>query len=79
MDLRAELDQIKAKSFVKTYKATDEEAIGLLLSRFFKWDGACIMKAASYALEDSNFHTESDAIDEMVKKVEAEAKAQEDR
>lgn len=53
------LEEIKRESFVAGYNATDEEAMGLLLSRFFEWDGFAIMDAAAYALEDANFHTEA--------------------
>lgn len=63
------LDHIKRTSFVKDYTATNEEAMGLLVSKFFEWDGVAILKSASYALEDANFHTESAVIDELVNKL----------
>jgi len=66
-ELRAELERIKKDSFVDTYQASDTEAMGLLLSRFYQWDGIDIMEAAKYALEDANFHTESGQLADMRK------------
>ena len=53
------LEQIKKESFVEGYKASDEEAIGLLVSKYFQWDGGRILEATGEALEDANFHTEA--------------------
>lgn len=57
--IRSILAGIKQESFVEGYNATDQEAMGLLISRFFGWNGEAIMDTAAYALEDANFHTES--------------------
>jgi hypothetical protein len=61
---------IKAHSFVKDYKATDAEATGLLIARFFLWDGPAILRAAQYALEEANFHSESARVSGMADAVE---------
>lgn len=61
---------IKENSFVKDYKATDPEALGLLIARFFHWDGLSILRAAQYALEDANFHGESAKVSDMADAVE---------
>ena len=45
----------KQTSYVDGYEATDEEAMGLLVSKFFKWDGLAIGETAEHAFEDSNF------------------------
>ena len=50
------LNKIKKECFIDTYKASDAEAFGLLLSKYFKWDGYEIFKASLDALEDANFH-----------------------
>ena len=68
LTVEAELAKIKQHSFVEGYKATDEEAMGILLSRFFKWDGVSIMKAAAAGLEDANYHTECAMILRMAEK-----------
>ena len=61
---------VKQASFVRGYKATDAEALGLLIARFFKWDGLAILRAAQYALEDANFHAESAKVAAMADEVE---------
>lgn len=68
-DLKAELARIKRESFTAGAEPSDEDAMGLLISRYFKWDGVSILKAAANALEDANFHDESAQIDEMIKKI----------
>ena len=50
------LNKIKKDCFVDGYKASDAEAFGLLLSKYFKWDGDYIVEASFHALEDANFH-----------------------
>lgn len=62
------LDTIKKNSFVAKYKATNEEAMGLLVSKFFEWDGVAILETSANALEDANFHTEAGQLFDMVKK-----------
>lgn len=58
------VDTIKRDSFTEGYKATDAEAFGLLMARYFGWDSR-ILDAAARALEDANFHTESGQVAEM--------------
>lgn len=65
LTVEAELAKIKQHSFVDGYQASDEEAMGILLSRFFKWDGVAIMQAAAAGLEDANFHTEAAMVARM--------------
>jgi len=50
------LEAVKQTAFVKDYKASDEEALGLIISKYLKWDGVAISKAFSEALEDANYH-----------------------
>ena len=71
-EIKKILNQIKQKSFVEEYKdkATDEEAMGLLISHYFEWDGLKILKATYNALEDANFHTENEIIQGMIDKLE---------
>tara|TARA_R110000751_G_scaffold292194_1_gene399497 strand:- start:443 stop:721 length:279 start_codon:yes stop_codon:yes gene_type:complete len=49
------LTTIKQKAFVKGYKATDEEALGLVVSKFCKWDAEAITEVAAEAFIDANF------------------------
>ena len=63
--MRELVDKVKSESFLSDYKVTDAEALGILISRFFEWDGTRIMQAAAYALEDANYHKESAVIMKM--------------
>lgn len=63
------LENIKKDSFVGGYEATDEEAMGMLISKYFEWDGLSIMEAAGNALEDANFHTEAAVIRDLLDKI----------
>jgi len=40
----------------------DAEALGKMLSSYFRWDGAQIMDALQSALEDANFHSINEQI-----------------
>ena len=70
--LKQMIDRQKKDFFVPDYqnKATDEEALGLIVSHYFKWDGLAILKTLSNALEDANFHTENEIIQAMIDKLE---------
>ena len=57
------LDIIKDKAFVKGYKASDAEALGLVVSKFCKWDAGSILAVTSEALEDSNFDDLAQKVD----------------
>jgi hypothetical protein len=60
------LDEIKSSVFNDGYNASNEEAMGILLARYFGWDGISILSTASYGLEDSNFHTLSGKVDKLI-------------
>jgi hypothetical protein len=51
------LVDIKLGCFNDDYQASDEEAMGLLLSAYFDWGGFEILKAAEHGLTDANFHS----------------------
>ena len=70
--LQPVLEKIKRTSFVPTYQASDAEAFGLLLSKYFEWNGVSILEAASHALEDANFHTEAGIVLELATKATQE-------
>jgi hypothetical protein len=50
----------KETAFVNPEKATDEDALGILVSQFAEWDGQKIFDVSYNAFEDSNFHTFND-------------------
>jgi hypothetical protein len=65
------LNAIKKESFVAGYEATDFEAMGLLVSKYFEWDGLEILESTYCALEDANFHRENIKIQEMIESEKA--------
>ena len=37
-------------------RVTDADALGIIVAKYLKWDGADIMETMHSALEDANFH-----------------------
>lgn len=68
--LQALLSQIKKTSFVEGYDASDEQAMGMLISKYFSFDGVACLRVASAALEDCNFHAENQVINQMIHDME---------
>ena len=65
------------KYFTDDYqdKATYEETLGLLVSKFCEWDGNKIFKVSTSAFEDSNFHSFNEKFEELWKEtMDKEAK-----
>ena len=54
--VKAILSEIKKVSFMDDYDASDAEAFGTMMSKYFEYDGYEIAEAAGNALEDANFH-----------------------
>jgi hypothetical protein len=48
--------------------ASDEEALGLLIAKHYRWDGGRILSALQYALEDANFHDLNSKISDLAQK-----------
>ena len=57
---------VKEKAFVNGDKASDAEALGLIVSKFCEWDRGDILNVTCEALEDSNFHDDVEAIERLV-------------
>ena len=68
--LKSILDDAKKQYFTDDYqdKATYEETLGLLVSKFCKWDGNKIFKVSTEAFEDSNFHTFNEKFNDLWEK-----------
>ena len=64
-ELRRLIEAQKQESFTDPSKASDAEALGILLANFWEWAGEPIFETAEAALEDANFHTESAALAQM--------------
>lgn len=60
------IEQTRRQVFRPEYadKVTDEEVLGVILARHFKWDGRACFETLTHALEDSNFHTVNRALGE---------------
>ena len=65
MTLNQIIQAKKDTAFVDGYKATDAEALGLIISQHFKYDGEQIFKTLSNALEDANFHELNEKINQL--------------
>jgi hypothetical protein len=55
----------KSTGFLKGYEASDAEALGLLIAKYFEWDGERIFKTMFNAFEDANFHKFNREISEL--------------
>lgn len=66
--LKSVIERAKRERFTTGYKATDAEALGLLIASYFQWDGVAILQTASRALEDANFHTDAAVLDGLAAK-----------
>jgi hypothetical protein len=77
--LRPILDRVIKSVYLPEYRAkvTDAEALGVLVSKFFKWDGGQVLAVAFSGLEDSNFHAEARAVERMQNGEDLEAKIKE--
>lgn len=68
--LKPLIDRIRKETFIDGSKATDADCLGILLAKYFQWDGFEILKTASAGLEDANFHSENAIIQAMISKSE---------
>lgn len=57
--LKELIKECKKDFYIQEYqdKASDTDALGILISQYFEWNGSEILKTAYSAFEDSNFHT----------------------
>lgn len=69
IELKAILKAVKEKAFIKPETATDEEALGMLVAQYFKWDILKVAKTAFYAFEDANMVETADVMDKIIKRL----------
>ncbi len=69
MDTKDGLAQLiqeqKQQTFTDPAKATDAEALGVLIAHWAEWDGQAIVEAFCAALEDANYHALNGKIAEL--------------
>ena len=53
---------------VRTVSA--EEVLGAMIATHFEWNGLSILKTASAALEQANFHDECALVEQMIRNVQ---------
>lgn len=47
-------------------KATDAEILGVILAKFFEWDGTKILATAVSGLEDANYHSDASEVQKLL-------------
>jgi hypothetical protein len=57
------IKQVKDVAFVKGANVSDEEVLGVIVSKYLKWNGNAIIETAMEALRDSNFHKLADDLE----------------
>jgi hypothetical protein len=70
IELKPLIEAAIKERFEPDYQASisDAEALGAIISTYFKWDGIQILNAMQYALEDANFHSINEQINTMREK-----------
>ena len=63
---------VKEKAFTNPDQITDADALGIIVAKYLKWNGADIMKTMHSALEDANYHTLNEKLLETYKDWENE-------
>lgn len=53
--LKPLLEQVKNECYTNPENISDEEAMGLVVSKYFDWAGESIKEVAESAFEDANF------------------------
>ena len=68
--LKALIDAAIKARYEPDYQAgiSDAEALGVLISSYFRWDGIQILDAFQSALEDANFHSINEQINAIREK-----------
>jgi hypothetical protein len=55
--LKQLIEEQKKQSFTDPSTTSDSDAMGIMLSQYFDWDGNEIFNSSYSAFEDSNFHS----------------------
>lgn len=65
------IDEAKKVIFEEDYqdKVSDEEVLGILVSKFCKWDGIKIGEVCTTAFEDSNFNSLAQVVSDEIEKL----------
>ena len=63
-------DTVLAKIAKENSKLSEEDGLGVAISRHFEWEHLPILKTVYAALEDANLHTENKTVAEWIKALE---------
>lgn len=63
--LRSAIDEIRKACWTDPADVSDQEALGVLVSKFTEWTPFDILTVSIHALEDSNWHTGADELEKL--------------
>lgn len=63
--LKQLISEQKKQSFINPDSVLDSEALGIMISQYFKWDGKQIFLTSYNAFEDSNFHSLNEKFEKL--------------
>ena len=69
LDMDEVREQWTADYIAENDATVREETLGRQLASWSSWDGVRILRVASAALTDANFHDEADQIDQMINQI----------
>lgn len=67
-ELQPLIDKIKKKIFINPEKETDDDTLGIIISKYCEWDTERVADTAKSALTDCNYHTMVRAMEEAKEK-----------
>ena len=68
LELTKLMQDVKRDSFVEGADVNNAEVLGLILSKFLKWDGVAVAEVAIEALRDANFRQLADSFENALDK-----------
>ena len=73
MDLSELIETARHEYFSREYwaEASDAEVLGIMIAKYFRWNGQECFETLTHALEDSNFHSENRALAEAWRQAQA--------
>lgn len=67
--LKPLIERGRKEIFSPLYQAeqSDEKILGIIIAKYFQWDGVAILETAKAGLEDANFHEDAEALESRIK------------
>ncbi len=54
-ELKPFIKRIHNRIAADGYTLSDEEVLGIIVAKYFRWEGTPILKTAAFAMEDANY------------------------